>query len=97
MRAHQLLSDHRQPKHQAVLGPSGLELVSIMHSANALQVKKTAKVFRDCESDEFLVQFFIGTTHLEEADYSTSDKVDAIGTATAFAVKTRATKSVTAQ
>jgi len=74
-----------------------LELTSVMRSAHEAQPEKSAKVYLDHETGEYLVQFFIGSSHLEDSDYCTSDKVDAVGTATAFAVIVRTTKGPAAQ
>lgn len=75
----------------------GLELISIMRSAHESQPEKSAKVYVDHETAEYVVQFFIGSSHLEDSDYCTGNKDDAIGTATAFAVKVRATKNPACQ
>ncbi len=48
--------------------------------ANGVQV---AKVYKDLDACEFLVRFFNDGTYLENADYRTSDKADAIATANA--------------
>lgn len=45
---------------------------------------RTAKVYKDPEWDEFVVQFWVDGEHLKDADYFTDDKADAQGTAKAW-------------
>lgn len=55
-----------------------------------------ARVYRDTEWDEFRVRFYCHAQHLEDADYHTDDKRDAMNTAVAelerMQVRTEATQ-----
>lgn len=44
----------------------------------------SATVFYDFEYEEFVVKFYRGAVWIAEADYFTSDRLDAIETAIAF-------------
>lgn len=43
--------------------------------------KVAAKIHKDAESGDYVVQFYKNGMHYAPGDYFTSDKVDAIGTA----------------
>lgn len=46
---------------------------------------RLAKVYRDCEWDEYRVKFYLNGTYQKGADYHTDAREDAIGTAIAWA------------
>lgn len=64
------------------------QLINIMR-AEFEGVEKTAKVYHDTEEQIYVVQFYIGKTHLAESDYVTDEKDDAVGTGSAFTAKPR--------
>lgn len=45
--------------------------------------KKTAKIYKDTETGEFCVKFYVDGKYQKDADYFTDDKDDALGTAKA--------------
>jgi hypothetical protein len=45
--------------------------------------KKTAKIYRDSDTEEYIVKFYVDGVYQRKADYFTDDKQDAIGTAKA--------------
>ncbi len=50
---------------------------------------KTAKVYRDTDTDEYVVKFFVDGKHQPQADYFTDDKQDAMNTARAEVNRSR--------
>lgn len=55
-----------------------MRLISTIHKAAA---EVTAKIYRDTEWQEYRVKFYREGQHLQNADYHTDDKQDAIDTA----------------
>jgi hypothetical protein len=55
-----------------------MRLISTIHKAAA---EATAKVYRDTDWQEYRVKFYARGQHLQNADYHTDDKQDAIDTA----------------
>lgn len=45
--------------------------------------KRTAKIYKDSETQEYVVKFYIDGVYQKDADYFTDDKQDALGTAKA--------------
>lgn len=52
----------------------------------------TAKVYRDTESEGYVVRFYKNGVHRPQADYETSDKDDAIRTAEFSIARSRASR-----
>ena len=70
------LTEKRKPR--SALGEAQ-RLVSTHEYRN-----RSAHVYRDSDTSEFVVKFYEGGVHLAEADYFTDDKEDAQGTAKAW-------------
>ena len=63
------------------------EFVELQESVKLIQTindqKKSAKIYKDSNNNEFVVKFFVNDKYVgNDSDYFTSDKEDAIGTAT---------------
>jgi len=62
----------------------GLEEMKLIQSHASPDGKKVAKVYRNKEWDEYVVKHHVDGKHQKKADYHTSDKEDAHGTANHF-------------
>jgi len=54
-----------------------MRLISTINKAIGFK----AKIYFDSDYDEYIVKFYDGPDHLENADYFTSDRIDAFNTA----------------